>query len=467
MLNTINLTNKKILIIGYAMTGKTVANFLLDCGAQVTINDRGDLSKDPSVHLLLEQGAKVVDKGHPLELLDTPFDFIVKNPGIPYTVPLIEVAEQKGIPIYTDVELAYWFSEAPFIGITGSNGKTTITSLIHQILAEHGNGQALLAGNIGVPSLDVIRDAKAEDDVVIELSSFQLMGTEKFKPEIAVICNIYEAHLDYHGSRDAYIAAKLNIAANLTPDDYLVYNYDQVELSEWLSDTKAKRVPFAMERVDDFVKLNGAYLLENVIYFKDAVMANLSDIQIPGSHNVANVLAAVAVAGLKDVSAETIQKVLRLYGGMPHRIQQIAASAERLFYNDSKATNMVATEIALKSFQQPVVYIGGGLDRGNAFDELIPYLSYVKAAYLYGETKEKMATAFNQAGVAHVSLYEDLAAATTVAYHAAQAGDVVLFSPSCASWDQYKTYEVRGDHFVETVHRLIETSPYQTESQNV
>lgn len=465
MLKTINLTNKKILIVGYAMTGKTVANFLLERGAQVTINDRGDLSKDPSVHLLLEQGVQVVDQGHPLNLLNTPFDFVVKNPGIPYTVPLIKAAMQKGLPIYTDVELAYWFSEAPFIGVTGSNGKTTITSLIHQILSEREDGQALLAGNIGVPSLDVVRNVKPEDDVIIELSSFQLMGTKAFKPHIAVICNIYEAHLDYHGNREAYIAAKLNIATNLAAEDYLVYNYDQEELMDWLTETKAKHVPFAMERVDDYVKQNGAYLLNDVICFKGDVVAKVTDIQIPGSHNVANVLAAVAVARLKEVPASTIQKVLRLYGGMPHRIQQIAESAERRFYNDSKATNMVATEIALKSFQQPVVYIGGGLDRGNGFDELIPHLSHVKAAYLYGETKDKMAEAFNQAGVGHVSLYDDLVDATTEAYHTATAGDVVLFSPSCASWDQYKTYEVRGDHFVETVNRLIKESPYTSETK--
>lgn len=461
MLKNIDFNQHKVLIIGYAMTGKSVAEFLLEQGASVTINDRGDLSQDPSVNLLLSQGAKVVTGGHPIELLEESYNYIVKNPGIPYTIPIIEKAIEMKLPIYTDVELASWVSQASIIGVTGSNGKTTTTSLIHQFLSNRIEGQAYLAGNIGVPSLEVASLAKADDDMIIELSSFQLMGTEKLCPQIAVICNIYEAHLDYHGSRNAYVEAKLKLVANLSVNEFIVYNYNQHELREWLEESPAQKVPFSVNEVDDFVKHQGAYLETDVLFFKGEPVALLSDIQIPGAHNIENVLAAIAVAKIKGVSNADIQEALHRFNGVAHRIQPICQSKGRRFYNDSKATNMTATITALKSFDTPIVYIGGGLDRGNEFDELIPYLSHVKAAYLYGETKEKMAKAFNEAGTAPIIITENLTQATEAAYKAAEKGDTVLLSPSCASWDQFKTFEVRGQLFVDTIQNLIQTQPYQ------
>lgn len=461
MLKNTQFNKHNVLILGYAMTGKSVAEFLLEQGANITINDRGDLSQDPSVTLLLDQGAKVVSGGHPVELLEESFDYIVKNPGIPYSIPMIQAAIEKNIPIYTDVELASWISEAAIIGVTGSNGKTTTTSLIHQFLTYREEGHAYLAGNIGVPSLEVARLAQAKDDMIIELSSFQLMGTEKLRPKIAVICNIYEAHLDYHGSRDEYVAAKLKIVANLSAKESIVYNYDQEELRDWLSDSQAQAVPFATETIDEFVKAAGAYLEDGRLFFKGEVVANVEDIQIPGAHNIENVLAAIAVAKLKGISNVNIQEALRLFNGVPHRIQPIGQFKERRFFNDSKATNMTATITALKSFQAPIVYIGGGLDRGNEFDELIPYLTHVKAAFLYGETKEKMAKAFKHVGTPSIEILEDLTSATEAAYRAAEKGDTVLLSPSCASWDQFKTFEIRGQLFVDVIRKLIANEPYQ------
>lgn len=461
MLKNIDLTNQKVLILGYAMTGKSVAEFLLEQGANITINDRGDLSKDPSVTLLLSQGAKIVSNGHPIELLDEGFDFIVKNPGIPYSLPIIQKALERKLLIYTDVELASWFSEAPIIGVTGSNGKTTTTSLIYQLLSNRSKGQAYLAGNIGIPSLEVAKKAQMDDDVIIELSSFQLMGIEKFKAKIAVICNIFEAHLDYHGSREEYIKAKLNLVKNLTSEDQIVYNYDQQEFQTWLANTEAERVPFAVDQVDEFVQKNGAYVIDSAIYFKGEKVAEVTDIQIPGKHNVENALAAIAVAKLKNVSNESIKQSLHQFQGVAYRIQPIGQSQGRSFFNDSKATNITATITALKSFKQSIVFVGGGLDRGNEFDELIPYLKQVRAAYLYGETKHKMKNAFELAGVSQVELFDTLDEATTVAYRAAESDETVLLSPSCASWDQFKTFEERGKVFTDLIQRLIIEEPYQ------
>lgn len=461
MLKNIDFKKHNVLIIGFAMTGKSVAEFLLKQGASVTINDRGDLSQDPSVNLLLSQGARVVTGSHPVELLDQSFDYIVKNPGIPYSIEIIQEALNLKIPVYADVELASWISEAPIIGVTGSNGKTTTTSLIHQFLTHRQAGQASLAGNIGIPSLEVASLAKEEDDIIIELSSFQLMGIEKLRPKIAVICNVYEAHLDYHGNREAYIQAKLNLVSNLSITEHLIYNYDQPELREWLMDNPAQKVPFATSSIDDYVRREGAYLEFDKLFFRGEVIASVGDIQIPGIHNVENVLAAIAVAKLKGVDNSSIQSDLRLFSGVAHRIQPIAQLKGRQFYNDSKATNMTATITALKSFDTPIIYIGGGLDRGNEFDELIPYLGQLKAAFLYGETKQKMANAFKQAGVPEILMYEDLSEASKAAYRFASKGDTVLLSPSCASWDQFKTFEVRGQLFVDVIRNLIASEPYQ------
>ncbi|HBY90620.1 MAG: UDP-N-acetylmuramoyl-L-alanine--D-glutamate ligase [Ruoffia tabacinasalis] len=458
-----NLSDKEILVLGYARTGKSVAEFLVKQQANVTINDRGDLSQDPSVTLLLEDGVQIVDGGHPLELFDKYFDMIIKNPGIPYSIPFLQKAIEKNIPIYTDVELASRFSKASIIGITGSNGKTTTTSLLRELLTEREKGNAYLAGNIGIPTLDVIDQATKDDDIVMELSSFQLAGTEQFHAEIAVITNIYEAHLDYHRTREEYAKAKLKILANQTQDDQIVYRYDNAELHHWVKEFKGQLIPFSIEIIDEFVRSHGAYVEGEWIYFKEEQIIPLSDIQIPGSHNVENVLAAVAVAKIKGISNQEISNIVREYKGMRHRIQPVANVSGRSFYNDSKATNITATITALNSFKQPIRFIGGGLDRGNEFDELIPFLKNVSGAYLYGETKDKMAKAFKAAGVNSIEIFDDLVEATSKAYREARQGEVVLLSPSCASWDQYQNFEIRGDVYIDTIEQLLLEEPYTDE----
>lgn len=461
MLETIKLSGKKILVLGYALTGKSVTSFLLKQGAIVTVNDRGDLEKDPSVRLFIEKGVRFVTGEHPIELLDENFDFIIKNPGIPYYIPFVTEAIKRGIQIITDVELAYWFSEAPFIGITGSNGKTTTTQLIYDILHQFYAEQVFLAGNIGIPALDVIEKARAQDNIVIELSSFQLNGTQEFKPAIAVLTNIYDSHLDYHGTKEAYIAAKLQLIQNFTSNEYLVYNADQAFLFDLIATNTAKKIPFAVEHVTAEIKEKGAFLENSSLYYQGEKIIDIQDIHIPGKHNLENILAAIAVAKIKEVPNQIISETIKNFQGMPHRIQPIVMSNNRVFYNDSKATNMTATTTALKSFSEPIVYIGGGLDRGNTFDDLIPYLSNVKSAYLYGQTKEKMRESFEKAGVPTIELFDDLVAATTAAYHTATEGDKILFSPACASWDQFKNFEIRGDLFVQTVNQLMKQFPYQ------
>lgn len=454
MVMGIVLKNKNILILGYALTGRSVAEFLLDQGSQITINDRGDLSQDPSVKLLLERGAKVVDQGHPISLLEQDWDMIIKNPGIPYSVEVIVEAQKKEIPIFTDVEVASWFIQGDIIGITGSNGKTTVTQLIYNILKENRSYQTHLAGNIGIPALEVASKTRIGDQVVFELSSFQLMGTKSFHPHVAVITNIYESHLDYHGNRDNYVAAKLKLVDNLTADDFIVYRYNGGELHDLLREYKGKKVPFSVDLADEYIKANGAYVEEDGIYFKGDYIMNLSQIHIPGRHNVENVLAAVAVASIYGVENQLIQDIVEQFTGMPHRIQEVLNYEGVRYYNDSKATNITATITALKSFTAPIRYVGGGLDRGNEFDGLKPYLQNIQSAHLYGETAEKMARVFYEEGI-ETTVHEVLDQAVEAAYQRVASGDVVLFSPSCASWDQFNNFEVRGDYFVEIIHDLV------------
>ena len=236
--------------------------------------------ENPAAQSLLEEGIKVVTGGHPLELLDEDFALMVKNPGIPYSNPMIEKALAKGIPVLTEVELAYLISEAPIIGITGSNGKTTTTTMIGEVLTAAGQ-RGLLSGNIGYPASQVAQTATAKDTLVMELSSFQLMGVQEFHPEIAVITNLMPTHIDYHGSFEEYVAAKWNIQNKMTADDFLVLNFNQDLAKELATKTQATVVPFSTLK-----KVDGAYLADGQLYFRGEVVMAASEIGVPGSHNV-------------------------------------------------------------------------------------------------------------------------------------------------------------------------------------
>lgn len=238
---------KKVLVLGLAKSGVSASLLLHKLGAFVTVNDQKPFSENPDAQGLLEQGITVICGEHPLELLDEGFQVIVKNPGIPYNNPLIKGAIERGIPVITEVELAYQISEAPIIGITGTNGKTTTTTLIYEVLKEAGK-KSLIAGNIGTVASDVAIEAECDNTIVMELSSFQLMGVETFKPEIALITNLYEAHIDYHGDFESYCSAKSNITKNQTSTEYFVYNADQEKVERIAEQTQATIVPFSLKK---------------------------------------------------------------------------------------------------------------------------------------------------------------------------------------------------------------------------
>ncbi|PLS16591.1 UDP-N-acetylmuramoyl-L-alanine--D-glutamate ligase [Bacillus sp. M6-12] len=449
MKETQKYLRKKVLVLGLAKSGVTAASLLHKLGAFVTVNDMKPLSENPEAQSLLEQGIKVICGSHPIELLDEGFELIVKNPGIPYRNPLISGAIEMGIPVITEVELASQISEAPFVGITGTNGKTTTTTLIYEMLKEGGK-LPLIAGNIGTVASGVAEEAEPNNTIVIELSSFQLMGIEDFKPEIAILTNLYDAHLDYHNSKQEYTEAKAAITKNQTEEDYFIYNMDQEIIAEIAANSRAIGVPFSSSAVCG----NGAYVEEGYVVFQNERIVKVSEIALPGRHNLENILAAVAASKLKGVSNEAIQQVLATFHGVKHRTQYIATVEGRKFYNDSKATNILAASKALQSFNDPVILLAGGLDRGNEFDELKPYLSNVKGLISFGQTAEKIERVAREAGIQVIKRVDNVEEAVPAAYALSTEGDIILLSPACASWDQYKTFEVRGDMFINAVHKL-------------
>jgi len=444
--------NKKFLVLGLAKSGFAVAKLLNKMGSNVTVVDSNKLEGNDEAKQLLDDGFNVITGSNDAKLVDSSYDYVVKNPGIPYSNELIKHAQEIGVPVITEPEIAYSFSDATMVAVTGTNGKTTVTTLIQLMLAHSPKfKKSYYAGNIGIPISNVIQKATKDDVVVTELSSFQLEGTIDLHPHVAVLNNIYSTHLDFHGTRENYIKAKMHITKNQTKDDYFVVNWNTEEWRNLAKQSKAVIRPFSDEQVLD----DGAYIRDNEIYFNKEFVMNTDSIQVPGEHNVQNALAAINVAKLFDVSNEDIIDVLASFKGVKHRIQYVDKINGRKFYNDSKATNTEATIVALSAFKQPIVLIAGGLDRGNGFDDLVPYLKgKVRDIILYGETADKMVDAAKKAEISSITKVNNLKEAVPEAYRQSSEEDVVLLSPAAASWDQFDTFEQRGDQFIDEVEEL-------------
>ncbi|WP_078391580.1 UDP-N-acetylmuramoyl-L-alanine--D-glutamate ligase [Shouchella patagoniensis] len=443
------LKGKSVLVLGLAKSGFAAAKILHELGARILVNDNKAYNQNPEAKALEQLGIEVVCGEHPLHLLDG-MDLMVKNPGIPYGNILVQEALSRQLPVWTEIELAYRLSEADIVAVTGSNGKTTTTTLIKEMLENSGR-TPLIAGNIGTVASEVAKSATTNDIMVLELSSFQLMGTEAFKPNIAVWLNIFDAHLDYHGSREEYIGAKAKIGAHLNESDALVYNADDEIVVAAASQLNGNKIPFSVKQK---VK-KGAYVEAGMICFQEETIIDLSEVVLPGAHNVENMLAAVAAAKLAGAKSEQIRLVLKGFKGVKHRLQFVRDWDGIQIYNDSKATNILATKAALSAFSKPIILIAGGLDRGNEFDELSQSLTHVKVLVTYGETKEKLSNLAKKIGLKTIQA-ERVEDATKVALSESQPGDVVLLSPACASWDQYKSFEERGEAFLTSVSEFLQ-----------
>lgn len=464
---------KEVVVLGLAKSGVQVAKVLHDAGAKVTVNDKKEREECPEASELEALGISVICGGHPEGLIHQGVSLLVKNPGIPYHVPPVLKAQELGIPIVTEVEVASHLCRAPIIGITGSNGKTTTTTWVGKLL-QAANMAPIVAGNIGTPLCEAAQEATEKNWMVVELSSFQLKGTEDFHPRIACLLNLAETHLDYHGDMEDYVASKAKLFSNQTAEDIAVLNWDDPVCRSLVPYMKAHILPFSMnESLREGVHVVPPYLpgvedeQNRTIVYTDRKgftheIISVENIGLAGRFNVANALAscAISIAAGADISA--LAGPLTDFRGVEHRLEFVMDHAGISYYNNSKATNSKATNMALTSFNRPIVLIAGGLDRGSDYDELVPALrERVKSVVLIGETKEKLAKAAEQAGLKQIILVdndEDAAAVLTVAVKKAAAlaepGDIVLLSPACASWDMFSSYEVRGSIFKEAVHNL-------------
>lgn len=449
MMNYEGLQHKKVLVLGLAKSGVAAAELLHKLGAFVTVNDAKPFDANPEAQDLLAKGITVICGRHPEDLLDEGFELIVKNPGIPYSNPIVADAVERKLPVITEMELAYLVSEAPFIGITGSNGKTTSTTLIFEML-KIGKRNPLIAGNIGTVACGVAAEATADNVIVTELSSFQLMGTRTFKPRIAILTNLFDAHLDYHGTFDNYAEAKFGVTRNQTAEDYFIYNADQEIVSDYAKESNAQLIPFTIKGKAE----QGISADQTTIYWNGEAILERRDIVLPGEHNLQNILCAVAACLLHGCEVDAMKQVLKTFGGVRHRSQFVREWNGRKIYNDSKATNCLATKSALSAFQAPIVLLAGGLDRGHSFEELRDEMKQVKAVVAFGETALRFIEFAKSCGVTETIRAIDVEDAVGYAARLSATGDIILLSPACASWDQHPSFEVRGDLFIDRVMKL-------------
>ncbi len=438
------IKNKKVFVLGMGKSGVSVAK-LLASDNEVLITD----IKCDDYNLIKELenlGVSVVITQNQSEVFDSSFDYVIKNPGIKLDHPVVIRANKLNIPVITELEVGYMYlPKVKIIGITGSNGKTTTTTLIYEML-KAASLPVHLAGNIGIPLCSIIDKVKDGDILVIEVSSHQLVNLDKFKCDISVLTNLSEVHLDHFGTYDNYKRAKMKIFNNQTDKDLAVLNKNDAEVVKLTENIPAHKVYFSSESSDNAdIYFNGRGIVYN-----DIEVVNVSDIRVKGVHNYENIMAAMLVAFEFGITMEVIREVLDNFAGVPHRLEFVTRIHGRDFYNDSKATNVNSTITALKSFDNNVVLILGGLDRGHSFEGLKPYLGHVINIVCYGETKNRIKKFADECQI-DVTVTDNLEEATKAAYNISSEGETVLLSPACASWDQYDNFEQRGDEFKKIV----------------
>ena len=445
------LKGKKVLVVGLGKSGLAAALFLRRRGAQVTVSDlRSAQALSKEIPSLLEAGIVVEAGGHGL-LTFRRQDLIVVSPGVPLNTPELVQVRNLGLPIIGELELAARFLKGEVLAITGSNGKTTTTTLCGEIFRA-GGLQTLVAGNIGLPVIETVDQSKPGAWSVLEVSSFQLETTESFHPRIAMILNITPDHLDRHGTFENYVAMKEKIFANQTGDDFLILNGDDPVVQQAASRAKSQVLWFSRSKI----VRRGAFLLNGMVMFRASEQASpipivpLAEIPLKGDHNVENVLAAVCAACVAQIPAEVIGRAVASFRAVEHRLEFVANIQGVDYYNDSKATNVDATAKAIASFPGNIHLILGGKDKDSDYTQLNALLrARVKVVYTIGAAAEKIEGQI--AGVVPIIQSGTLETAVSQAAAQAVAGDVILLAPACSSFDQFENYEQRGRVFKQIV----------------
>lgn len=435
---------KKIFILGMARSGYEVAK-LVASHNEVFITDMREQDKEKVLELeKLGVTFKVSDK--PEELLDESYDLVIKNPGIKYTHPCVLKAKMLDIPVINEVEAAYRYIDksVKIIGVTGSNGKTTTTSIIYEIMKKAYGERVILAGNIGTPLSHFAKDIKKNSYLVMEISDHQLCDMYNFKTNVSVITNIYDCHTDFHDSHERYVNTKKKIFMNHNSSDIAIINKDNCEVMDITKDINSNKKYFSKTKEVD------CYLKNGFIFYNDEKIIDTNKIILKGEHNYENIMCAILACKVYDVSNEIIEEVVSNFGGVEHRLEYVGSINGREVYNDSKSTNVESTKIALSSFVKPTILILGGTDRGHSFDDLESYMKNTKLVVCYGETRKRIKEFCDKIKVKSI-VCENLEEATNLAYDNSLYGDVILLSPACASWDQFSDFEARGKLFKDTI----------------
>lgn len=446
------VTGKKVLVFGSGISGIGAVKLLEDHGAEVVLYDGNESLDQASLREQLGEKTTIVLGGFPEHLLEA-LELVVLSPGVPTDLPVILAMKEHGIQVIGEVELAYAFGKGDVLAITGTNGKTTTTSLLGEIMKCHQE-EVFVVGNIGNPYTVAAGQMTERSVAVAEMSSFQLESIETFRPKVSAILNFTPDHLNRHHTMEAYVEAKKQIAKNQTAEDYCVLNYEDERTKAFGEEVKAQVLYFSSAH-----KLErGIYLDDGKMIYKnpeEVIVCHVDELQILGIHNYENVMAAVAMAAVYGVPMDTIRKAILAFKGVEHRIEYVTEKDGVVYYNDSKGTNPDAAIKGIQAMNRKTVLIGGGYDKNSEYTEWIQaFDGKVKQLILIGATREKIAQDAEKCGFHDYVFADTFEEAVLLAAKTAKSGEAVLLSPACASWGMFPNYEVRGEKFKEIVNSL-------------
>ncbi len=448
-----DLRDKKVLLVGLARTGISTVKKLNNMGAEIIVNDlkEEDKLKD-IINDLKGYNVKYILGKHIEDVAN--IHLAIVSPGVPLDLPFIQKLKESKVEVIGEIELSYRLTKGVFIGITGTNGKTTTTTLVGEIF-KGAQKDTYVVGNIGNPVIEVVDQSDKNTILVTELSSFQLESTKYFRPKVSAILNITPDHLNRHKTMENYINAKAKIFENQEKKDFIVLNYDCLKTRMLSSRCKGKVVFFSRTRIlEEGIFLHGENI---VVKFKniDTILMDKKEIKIPGNHNLENALAAIAMGIALDIDLKIIKEVLSVFNGVEHRLEFVRKIKEVSFVNDSKGTNPDASIKAIEAYEDPIILIAGGMDKKSDFTEFVQsFHGKVKEMVLLGETSEIIEKTAQKGGFTNCHRVDNMKEAVQKAYSLSKPGYIVLLSPACASWDMYESYEVRGADFKNNVLSL-------------
>lgn len=446
-----DLSGKKVLVVGLARSGMAAIRVLKKLGAEVTLSESKKKEDIKEIGFLNENNVEIV--GQDMAVFERDFDFVVKNPGVPYRSPMMQKLQERNIPVITEIELAYQVAKPQhYIAITGTNGKTTTSTLTYEILRRAFPGKAHLCGNIGIPLCEIVMENGLMEEgghyIALEISNFQLVNIDKFRPEVATIINLTPDHIEFMGSLDNYYKSKTEVYRNMAGNDVFLLNADDPVVKEY---TDRYPVKCAKESFSTDSQSADCIAKDGYLEIKGEKIIPLNAIKIVGKHNLQNVMIAVSAAKAIGISNDVILEAVSSFKGVEHRIEFVREIDGVKYYNDSKGTNTDATITALKAFDRGVILLVGGFEKGLPMDEMKKHLGCVKKIIGFGACGARLVhDLVGEDGIVVTTLDEAVAEANKIV----ESGDTVLLSPTTSSFDQYTCFEERGDHFKKIINAL-------------